>query len=95
MLEPSSRIATGYQPAIVARKDGAVVTGVIRGETNAHVEVVDGEARSIRIPKADIEARRVGDVSIMPSGQVDGLAPVDFADLVAYLTSLKSAPTIR
>ncbi|HWE35733.1 MAG TPA: HEAT repeat domain-containing protein, partial [Isosphaeraceae bacterium] len=95
VLEPSSRIATGFQPAIVARKDGAVVTGVVRGETEAHVELVDAEARSVRIPKSEIEARRVGDVSIMPAGQVDGLAPVDFADLVAYLTSLKAAPTIR
>ncbi len=95
VLEPSSRIATGYQPAIVARKDGAVVTGVVRGENETHVELVDGEAKLIRIPRSDIEARRVGDTSIMPAGQVDGLAPVDFADLVAYLTSLKSAPTVR
>jgi putative heme-binding domain-containing protein len=95
VLEPSTRIAPGYQPAIVAKKDGAVVTGVVRGETDTHVELVDGEAHPVRIAKAEIEARRVGDVSLMPAGQVDGLAPVDFADLVAYLTSLKSAPTVR
>ncbi|HEY2155095.1 MAG TPA: c-type cytochrome, partial [Isosphaeraceae bacterium] len=95
VLEPSSRIATGFQPAIVAKKDGGVVTGVVRGETETHVELVDSEARLTRIPKSEIQARRGGDASIMPAGQVDGLAPVDFADLVAYLTSLKSAPTVR
>ncbi len=95
VLEPSSRIATGYQPAIVAKKDGAVVTGVVRGESDGHLELVDAEARPIRIPKAEIQARKLGDVSLMPAGQVDALEPVDFADLVAYLTSLRSAPTVR
>ncbi len=90
VLEPSSRIATGYQPAVVARKDGTIVTGLVRGETDSHVELVDAEVKLARIPKAEIVDRRVGDVSTMPAGQVDGLAPVDFADLVAYLMSLKT-----
>ena len=92
VLEPSNRIATGYQPAVVAKKVGTVVTGLVRTETDAFVELVDAEVRSTKVPKTEIEDRRVGGVSVMPSGQVDGLAPVDFADLIAYLVSLRSAP---
>ena len=90
VLEPSNRIATGYRPAVVARKDGTIVTGLVRGETDSHVELVDAEVRLARIPKAEIADRRVGDVSTMPAGLADGLAPVDFADLVAYLMSLRA-----
>lgn len=90
VLEPSARIAAGYQPAVVARKDGRVVTGLVRGESASHVDLIDAEVKLARIPKSEIEARRVGDVSLMPPGLVDGLTPVDFADLVAYLMSLKS-----
>ena len=42
--------------------------------------------------KQDIETRRVGEVSTMPTGLADGLTPVEFADLVAYLMSLKAGP---
>lgn len=90
VLEPSSRIATGYQPMVVAKRDGVVLTGLVRAETDSHVELVDSEVKLARIPKAEIEARRVGDVSLMPAGQVDGMTPIDFADLVAYLMSLKT-----
>ena len=91
VLEPSNRIATGYQPLVVARRNGVVHTGIVRAETDSDVVLVDADVKLARIPKAEIQDRRVGDVSLMPTGQVDGLAPFDFADLIAYLMSLKSA----
>jgi putative heme-binding domain-containing protein len=90
VLDPSNRIATGFQPAIVARKDGSIVTGLVRSETEAWIEVVDAEAKVTRISKSEIDERKVGEVSIMPNGTVDTMTPVDFADLVAYLLSLKT-----
>ena len=46
---------------------------------------------SQRIPKSDIEARRVGDVSMMPAKLVESLSPAEFADLISYLLSLKNS----
>jgi len=92
ILEPSSRIATGYQPVVLALRGGTVVTGVVRTETDHTIELVDSEGRAISIARSQVEERRAGDVSIMPTGLVDALAPEDFADLVAYLASLKAAP---
>ena len=63
VLEPSSRIATGYQPVIVATRDGKVLTGVVRAETDDRLELADAEAKITRIPKRDIEVRRAGPVS--------------------------------
>ncbi len=92
VLEPSNRIANGYQPVVVATRDGKVLTGVVRSETNDALDLVDADAKSIRLAKSAIEERQVGNVSIMPAGLVDGLTVAEFADLISYLTSLKAAP---
>ncbi|MDR3637524.1 MAG: HEAT repeat domain-containing protein [Isosphaeraceae bacterium] len=92
VLEPSNRIATGYQPALVATADGKVLTGLVRSESDTHIELVDAEAKITRIAKSTIEERRVGDVSLMPKGLAETLSAVEFADLISYLQSLKAAP---
>jgi putative heme-binding domain-containing protein len=88
VLEPSSRIATGYQPVIVATHDGRVASGVVHAETDEVLELADSDARITRVPKKDIELRRVGDVSVMPTKPVEALSPNEFADLIAFLMSL-------
>jgi len=90
VVEPSNRIATGYQPVVLATRDGKVVTGLVRSETVAGVEIVDSEARTTRIPVAEIEERKVGSVSVMPAGVTDALTVVEFADLISYLQTLKT-----
>ena len=92
VLEPSSRIATGYQPVIVATRDGKVLTGVVRGETGDWLELADSEAKITRVLKLDITERRVGEVSIMPKGMAERLSPAEFSDLISFLESLKQAP---
>ena len=94
VLEPSSRIAIGYQPVIVATSEGKVHSGVVRAETEAELELADSDAKITRIPKSKIEERRVGEVSIMPARLVETLSPVDFADLISFLASLKQSSTL-
>lgn len=89
VLEPSSRIATGFQPVVVATRDGKVASGVVRAEDDQMIELAGLDAKMMRIPKKDIETRRVGDVSVMPAKLVESLSPADFADLIGYLLSLK------
>jgi putative heme-binding domain-containing protein len=92
VLEPSSRIATGYQPVILGTRDGRVHTGLVRTETDAYVEIADSEAKVMRVPKASIEDRRAGYHSVMPANLVEPLSVVEFADLVSFLSSLRAAP---
>ncbi|MFM7128017.1 MAG: HEAT repeat domain-containing protein, partial [bacterium] len=89
ILYPSAKIASGYESVIVATKDGRVITGVIKADTTSGVELEDAEAKRVRVSLDDIEERRSGDVSIMPNGLAEGLKPKDFADLLAYLATLK------
>jgi putative heme-binding domain-containing protein len=78
---------------IVSTRDGKVKTGVVRAETETTLELADADAKITRIPKSDIDVRRVGNVSIMPANLVGALSPAEFADLVSYLLSLKQSPS--
>jgi putative membrane-bound dehydrogenase-like protein len=89
VLYPSAKISSGYEPVVIATADGLVVTGIVKGETADAVEVEDADAKRLRIAKADIDERKPSDVSLMPNGLAEGLSREDFADLVAYLETLK------
>ena len=90
VLEPSSLIKNGYRPIVIAMSDGTVATGLLRAESEDHVELIDSELRQLRLAKANMIERRLGDTSPMPAGLVDGLTPGEFADLIAFLQSLRS-----
>lgn len=92
VLYPSSKISSGYEPVVIATADGRVVTGIVKGETAEAVELEDADAKRQRITTSEIEERKRSDVSLMPNGLAEGLARQDFADLIAYLETLKDTP---
>jgi putative membrane-bound dehydrogenase-like protein len=92
VLFPSQRIFSGYEPIVIATTDGRILTGILKSDTAEAVEMQDADAKLLKVPKAEIEARKVSDVSIMPNGLAEGLTTQDFADLVAFLESLKEIP---
>jgi putative heme-binding domain-containing protein len=92
VLYPSKLIFDGYHQTRVATADGQVKLGLVRGETSTELTLVDSEGKKIVIKKADIDERRELAQSIMPEGLQTGLTPQDFADLIAYLESLKQKP---
>ena len=91
VLDPSNRIATGYQTTVIARTDGTILTGIVRDETDAHLDLIDADGKPARVTKSGINQRKIGELSLMPTGLVDPLSPVEFTDLIAYLASLKAA----
>ena len=90
VLEPSSRIAVGSAPVVVARRDGTSVTGLLARETASTLELITADGQHVAVARSQISQQTSGTVSIMPEGLVDGLSPVEFADLIAYLMSLKT-----
>ena len=91
VLYPSARIFSGYETVTVATADGRVLSGLIKTDNADGLEIQDAEGKKTQIPKADIEDRKNSDVSLMPNGIVEGITPQDFADLIAYLETLKDA----
>ena len=89
ILQPSAKISSGYESVVVLTLDGAVINGILKAETDALVELEDGEGRRLTIKKEEIELVQRSEVSLMPSGLADGLTPRDFADLIEYLSGLR------
>ncbi len=89
VVEPSKRMAVGYEPSVVQANDGEIYSGVIKSETTDSVLLVGSDRVPHTLPKKDIKSRRASDVSIMPTGLVNGLKPNEFADLIAFLESLR------
>ncbi|MDB5302665.1 MAG: putative rane-bound dehydrogenase, partial [Phycisphaerales bacterium] len=92
VLYPSKLIAAGYEQTLIRTKDGNVQAGVIRGETDAEVTLFDSSANKIVVRKADIAVRKTSNISVMPEGLQAGLTQPQFADLIAYLQTLKELP---
>ncbi len=90
VLTPSARISSGYEAEVLALADGRIVTGIVRNETADAIQIQDADAKLVKVSKDDVEARKRGDVSLMPSGLAEGISPGDFADLIAYLETLRN-----
>ncbi len=95
VLYPSQRISSGYEPVVLATADGRVVTGILKSETPEAIEIEDADAKRVKVAKADLDGRKPSDVSLMPNGLAEGLTPADFADLIAYLETLKDTSALH
>jgi len=91
VLEPSRQIVEGYRLTVLTLKSGHVLSGLVDSETVAELALVDANGERAMVSKADIEERAFGDTSPMPDNLVAKVSPAEFADLVAYLQSLRSS----
>lgn len=91
ILEPSARVAESFQLTSVLTAEGKVVQGLVKTDTPELLELIDAEGKTIGVATDNIEERRQSSLSLMPNGLKDGLTLEDFADIVAYLESLKEA----
>jgi putative membrane-bound dehydrogenase-like protein len=91
ILYPSRSIREGYQVYTVKTRRGDFYDGLAKGETDAAVMLLDSAGTLHTIPKPDITSRRASAISLMPEGLQSPLSLEEFADLIAYLQSLKSS----
>jgi putative heme-binding domain-containing protein len=92
ILYPSRSIREGYQQVAAATADGRVLAGLVRAESADTLTLRDADGKDHAISKAEIEERTTAAASLMPEGLQDDLSLQDFADLIAYLESLKASP---
>jgi putative heme-binding domain-containing protein len=94
ILEPSSQIVEGYRTTTIATKDGRVLSGIAREESAAGLVLVDADGKKHRVQAHDIANRKIDGTSLMPSGLSTGISPAEFADLIAFLETLRSTGPI-
>ena len=76
-----------------ALKTAVVVSGIIVNESATAITVKRAEGATDAITRDQIEAISSTGISLMPEGLEKGLAPVDFANLIAFIRSIQT-PTV-
>ena len=89
LLEPSHHIVDGYGAKIFALDDGTMVTGIPRERSSGELRLDLASGESSRISLAQIRSAADDAISIMPAGLASEISPVEFADLIAYLETLR------
>jgi putative heme-binding domain-containing protein len=89
IVQPDRDVPSRYRTVEIETKDGRTHRGLIVYEAADGLILQTGAAATIRLNPTQIDARRVTDRSLMPSGLLDPLTDQEIADLDAYLRSLK------
>jgi len=84
-VDPSYDVPDGYKMVTVQTVDGRLINGVVDEEDSGKLVLKTAEQPRVVIAKADIEARKISDKSIMPDGQLDQMKPQEVIDLIKYL----------
>jgi putative membrane-bound dehydrogenase-like protein len=91
IVAPSAVLAKDYRMTILQTSDGRAVSGLVQLETDSALTI-----RTINdtlvVAKADIEASKLSELSMMPDGLLDNLPTDEIRDLIGYLGSPTQVP---
>jgi putative heme-binding domain-containing protein len=90
ILWPNRAVREGYTLTRFELSDGDEVLGMIRAETTDSISLQPAAGEPMLLPKSRIRSRQPTSQSLMPEGLEGSLSLDDFADLLAYLESLRS-----
>jgi putative heme-binding domain-containing protein len=88
VIDPNAEVDEKYRSTRIDKLDGKSVIGLLVSENKDEVVIFDGKDK-VTVKKADIDGRTVLKQSSMPEGQAGTMAPVEFLDLIEYLSTLK------
>lgn len=89
ILTPSKDIASGYESVLLVTKEGRHLTGVVKTEDAATLEIADSQGNVHRVAKARIERRVPQAISLMPGNFKEILTVEEFHDLLAFVLRLR------
>jgi putative heme-binding domain-containing protein len=92
ILDPNREVAPNFVNYNVATVPGRVISGIITDESANSITVKRPEGATDVIPRDQIEMIASTGLSLMPEGLEKGLSVQDFADLIAFVRSIR-APT--
>ena len=89
VLEPSAVIAIGFGTTIIETKSGAIFAGVVKQAGETWTELMGVDAKLVRFATAEVASQKTGSQSLMPEGLPAAMSLPDFANLMAYLETLR------
>lgn len=87
VLAPSRTVSPVFRATLFVLRDGKTFSGLVLGETSGKIELLLSNATRKTIAAADVEERKVQNISPMPAGLVK--TPDELRDLLAFLLLAK------
>lgn len=84
---PNKQIAKGYETVVLVLGNGQVKSGILKGEDEKSVRLMNAEGQILVIPKTEIDDRNRGP-SAMPADIIQKMSRRELRDLVEYLSGL-------
>jgi putative heme-binding domain-containing protein len=88
IIDPNAEVDKKYLSNTIVTDEGKILTGLVVSENDQEIVLFDGKVRHV-IPAASVEERRELKSSSMPEGLAGTISPVEFLDLIAFLSTLK------
>jgi putative heme-binding domain-containing protein len=86
ILDPNRSVEANYRLYNVLTADGAVISGLLSGETLTSIEMVDAQGKRHTVLREDIEQLIASKNSAMPEGLEASIKDDGWVDLLEYLT---------
>lgn len=88
IIDPNAEVDAKYNSTRILTADGNVITGLLVRESPDQIVIFDGKEEK-KIHPDDVEERATLKQSSMPEGLAGSLAPVEFLDVIEFLSTLK------
>ena len=85
---PNKQIAQGFETQVIAKSDGQIVSGIVKGEDDKEVRLMTAEGKLVTVLKADIDEKARGN-SAMPEDIIKSLTKTELRDVIEFLASTK------
>ncbi len=92
ILDPNREVAPNFVNYNVATLQGRVISGIITEESASAIVLKRSEGATDAIPREQIEQVQSTGVSLMPEGLEKVLTLRDFADLIAFVRTIRATP---
>jgi putative heme-binding domain-containing protein len=85
VVDPNAVVGETYRLTLIVTTSGTVVSGLLDRESDTAVVLRTAE-KTVTVPKAEIEERRLVNESLMPTGLLDKLSETETIELLKFLT---------
>ena len=86
VFDPNLVIGAAYRAVIVVTKEGRVLTGLSVEDSPTRIVLKMQGGKTETVPRGDIDALKVSDVSLMPEQIENQLKPQEIVDLFTFLS---------
>ncbi len=90
ILDPSRNVDQAMRSTTLYLKDTRTVSGLVLREEGDVIVIADVQGKEQRVPKADVEDRKISLLSPMPANMADTIKEADFYNLMAFLLEQKT-----